>query len=171
MVTDNIALSPYLWWLQALYYSCSNIAPAHPWHQNVSLPSIMYFSSVQGLWSIVLLWTQHFSVIWSSLMKQQLKRVFFSCWKTKKLSKLYSGTKRVFNITDSDQLRDQPWSDNVPFYNQIIDWWKSSQTAVRSWRWPWELEHTPPLLQYASVHEIEAMTVIHIPLPTTLTAF
>lgn len=65
-----------------------------------------------------------------------------------------------------DQLWDQPWPNNVPFYNQITDWWKSSQSAV-SWWWPWGLESSPPLLQHASVDESEARAVIHSPSPTT----
>lgn len=67
-------------------------------------------------------------------------------------------------------LPDRPRRDNVLFYNEVTDWWKPHQTAVRSWWWPWGLESTPPMLHYANVHEIEAMAATHVRLPTTLTA-
>lgn len=50
-------------------------------------------------------------------------------------------------------LPDRPWRVVVLFYNQITDWWKPHHTAVRSWRWPWGLERTPPTLPYANGHE------------------
>lgn len=105
-VTDNIALSPFLGWLQALYYSCSTIAAAHPWHQNVSLPSIMYFCSLQGLWSMVRLWTlsmflSRSDIYWNGNFKEKETWALWASFfllenKFTQVSELYP--QRVFNI-------------------------------------------------------------------------
>lgn len=132
-VTDNIAPSPYLGWLQAFIILAVTLHQLIRDTRMCLCPQLCVSAYiVWGLWSIVLLWTPHFWVIWPSLMKQQIKKknnlmgFFLLENKFTKVSKLYSGTKRGFNIYQNDHPSLLPFNYSlVNIFEEKVTIWNS----------------------------------------------